>query len=423
MTLVTKDLLINFLCILIPLFSVQMFYLLKFAYQQEKLIKWIFSIFPVLSLVLCMLFPIGMGRDFTWDLRGIPFVLGTLYHGKRLGITLLIVLLIMRFYIGGNGFYVVLIVFSLQYILLFYLSKFYLDMSLKIKIIVNILVVLISTMMPIVLSELIFGIHIKTIMRIEYSVINLIAMVITTLLYEVIRKNFHVLQEIIKAEKLEVVSHLAASISHEVRNPLTVSKGFIQMLSEEGSVQKRKEYVNIALLELDRATEIINDYLTFAKPAPEKNEMISVSNEIHRAVNIINPYANMNGVSIELCLLEPDNLFVRGDKKKFQQCLINILKNGIESTSTNGQLHVHLSNTSDTVQIDIRDEGIGMTQEQINRLGEPYFTTKEKGTGLGMMVSFSIIKGMYGNIRVSSEQGKGTCFSLRLPLCYDNPVS
>ncbi|HEY4551451.1 MAG TPA: ATP-binding protein, partial [Bacillus sp. (in: firmicutes)] len=105
-----------------------------------------------------------------------------------------------------------------------------------------------------------------------------------------------------------------------------------------------------------------------------------------------------------------------GEKKKFQQCLINILKNGIESMPDNGHLQIRQSVTNDMIKIDIRDEGKGMTQEQINRLGEPYFTTKEKGTGLGMMVSYSIIKSMNGTIKVTSEYGKGTCFTLKLPI-------
>lgn len=81
-----------------------------------------------------------------------------------------------------------------------------------------------------------------------------------------------------------------------------------------------------------------------------------------------------------------------------------------------GKIYVHLIHAASTVQIKIQDQGIGMTQEQIYRLGEPYFTTKNKGTGLGMMVSFSVIKSMDGTVQVSSVQGKGTCFSINLPL-------
>lgn len=219
-----------------------------------------------------------------------------------------------------------------------------------------------------------------------------------------------------KSEKLEIVSHLAASISHEVRNPLTVAKGFLQLFYEDLTEESKKQLWGIAIQELDRATEIINDYLMFAKPAIENKEMINIWNELQHAVTIVTPLANMNTVQIHLSLRNDEDSFVLGDRQKLQQCLINVLKNGIEAMPNGGKLQVTLHHHHSDLQIDIYDSGKGMTQQQINRLGEPYFTTKEKGTGLGMMVSFSIIKGMNGSINVTSEPQKGTCFSIKFPL-------
>ena len=142
-------------------------------------------------------------------------------------------------------------------------------------------------------------------------------MVISTLLWEVIRTNFQVLQKLIKAEKIQMVGHLAASISHEVRNPLTVSRGFIQLLSEDISAQSRKEYAEIALKELDRATEVINDYLTFAKPTLEKEEKINIQEEIQHAVNVITPFATMNGVQVKFSLPKEDQYLPKEKRKNF----------------------------------------------------------------------------------------------------------
>ena len=219
-----------------------------------------------------------------------------------------------------------------------------------------------------------------------------------------------------KSEKLEIVSHLAASISHEVRNPLTVAKGFMQMFYEDLTEDSKKHLWGIAIQELDRATEIINDYLMFAKPAIENKEMINMWHELQHAVTIVTPLANMNTVQIQFPLRNDEDGFVLGNRQKLQQCLINVLKNGIEAMPNGGELQVLLHHHHSDLQIDIHDSGKGMTHEQINRLGEPYFTTKEKGTGLGMMVSFSIVKGMNGSINVTSEPQKGTCFSIKLPL-------
>ncbi|MEH6947720.1 ATP-binding protein [Bacillus sp. JJ634] len=291
-------------------------------------------------------------------------------------------------------------------------------MTIKQKVLVNLSITLFTLIASIPILE-ITGVGVEIGFWVRYIVIYVIGILIATILWEGIQTNFQVLQKLIKAEKLQLASHLAASISHEVRNPLTASRGFIQMLSEDVSAQTRKDYTEIALKELDRATEVINNYLTFAKPTPDKEEKIRVSTEIQYVSNLMSPLANMNGVNVSLSLTEDETFFVKGDRKKFQQCLINIMKNGIESIQNCGELQIRYSCTQSTIQIDIRDQGLGMTQEQINRLGEPYFTTKEKGTGLGLMVSYSIIRGMNGTIHVESEKGKGTCFSIKLPIALN----
>jgi two-component system, sporulation sensor kinase B len=413
----TKDLLINFLVIILPIFLLQMFYLIKYVYRIEKLKEWQLAVFPVLSLTLSMLFPVVLNEQVSLDLRWIPFILGGLYGSYKLGLVLLALILSIRYSLGSDGgFFITCTIFPLVGMIVFFLSKYYLQMTLKRKVMLVISITFFSLMGSIFIGEKIYNLSIELGFWTKYSVIYLIGMLITLLLWEVIQTNFQVLQKLVKAEKIQLVSHLAASISHEVRNPLTASRGFIQMLSEDVSDQTRKSYANIALQELDRATEVINDYLTFAKPALEQEEKINVSTEIQQVVNILTPLANMNGVQVSFSLMENDSVYVNGDRKKFQQCLINMIKNGIESIPNNGELQIRSKCTRSTIKIDILDQGIGMTKEQISRLGEPYFTTKEKGTGLGLMVSYSIIRGMNGTIHVESEQGKGTCFSIKLPI-------
>ncbi|OAH58334.1 hypothetical protein AWH48_18335 [Domibacillus aminovorans] len=237
-------------------------------------------------------------------------------------------------------------------------------------------------------------------------------------IYEEITERKRTEELLRKSEKLEIVSHLAASMSHEVRNPLTAARGFMQLLHEDPSLENGGHFLDIALKEIDRATEIINDYLTFAKPAPITVEKVNVLEEIQSTIQIITPLANMNAVHISFTFNKQANYFILGERSKLQQGLINILKNGIEAMPNGGKLQLNLLSNEFNVQIDIQDTGIGMTPQQLSRLGEPYFSTKgnEKGTGLGMMVSFSLIKGMNGQIRVTSEVNKGACFSILFPV-------
>ncbi|WP_230155987.1 sensor histidine kinase [Peribacillus sp. Bi96] len=396
---------------------------MKFVYRLDSLKGWFLSIFPILSLVLCMLFPVVIEADFVWDLRWIPFLLGGLYGGWRLGTLLIVITLLIRFLTGGeNGFYISCITFPLIGISLFFISKYYLRISVSKKIFIGVSLIFFVHILTQFISTQIFGLTIGISLWKQYFTIQVIGIVVVIILCEVILANFQVLDELVKAEKLQIVSHLAASISHEVRNPLTVTRGYIQMLSEDVSTQTKINYANIALKELDRATDVINDYLTFASISPENNERLRVSDEIQHVVNSIIPLANNNGTKLKLSLFEDEAYYILGDRKKFQQCLFNILKNGIESMKDEGELYIHLIQAATTIQIKIQDQGIGMTQEQIYRLGEPYFTTKNKGTGLGMMVSYSVIKSMDGTIHVSSVQGKGTCFSINLPIHSHEPI-
>ncbi|MET1178931.1 HAMP domain-containing sensor histidine kinase [Peribacillus simplex] len=390
---------------------------MKYVYRLDALKGSFLSIFPILSLVLCMLFPVVIEEDFVWDLRWIPFLLGGLYGGYRLGIILIVITLVIRYLSGGdNGFYISCITFPLMGISLFFISKYYLKMSVSKKILIGISLIFIVHILTQFISTVVFELTIGISIWKQYFTIQVIGIVVVILLWEVILTNFQVLEKLVKAEKLQVVSHLAASISHEVRNPLTVTRGYIQMLSEDVTSHTKVKYANIALNELDRATDVINDYLTFAAISPENTERLRVSEEIQHVVDSIKPFANNNGIKLKLSLLEDRAYYVMGERKKFQQCLFNIIKNGIESMDHDGEIYIHLFHAASTIQIKIQDQGIGMTQEQIYRLGEPYFTTKNKGTGLGMMVSYSVIKSMDGTVHVSSIQGKGTCFAINLPI-------
>lgn len=419
----TKDLLINFLIILFPIFLLQMSYLVKYVYRLDALKGSFLSIFPILSLVLCMLFPVVIEEDFVWDLRWIPFLLGGLYGGYRLGIILIVITLVIRYLSGGdNGFYISCITFPLMGISLFFISKYYLKMSVSKKILIGISLIFIVHILTQFISTVVFELTIGISLWKQYFTIQVIGIVVVILLWEVILTNFQVLEKLVKAEKLQIVSHLAASISHEVRNPLTVTRGYIQMLSEDVSSHTKVKYANIALKELDRATDVINDYLTFAAISPENTERLRVSEEMQHVVNSIKPLASNNGTELKLSLFEDGAYYIMGERKKFQQCLFNILKNGIESMEHAGEIYIDLIRTASTIQIKIQDQGIGMTQEQIYRLGEPYFTTKNKGTGLGMMVSYSVIKSMEGTVHVSSVQGQGTCFSINLPIHEYEPI-
>ncbi len=218
--------------------------------------------------------------------------------------------------------------------------------------------------------------------------------------------------ELQRSEKMEIISELAASVAHEVRNPLQVTRGFLQLLVEKQQ-NSDKVYLSMALEELDRASAIITDFLTFAKPEGGKVTTLNVLEEFIHIEGILIPLANLQGGKITVHI--PKNLYVRGNSSKFKQAFINIIKNSIEALRGEGDIQIWSYEENDDVVIHIKDNGEGMDEEVLARLGEPYFSNKTKGTGLGLMVTFRIIEVMNGQIHFTSKKGAGTEVVIRFP--------
>lgn len=219
------------------------------------------------------------------------------------------------------------------------------------------------------------------------------------------------------SEKMEIISSLTASVAHEIRNPLQVTRGFLQLITESSN-EKNKGYIGIAIGELDRASEIISDFLTFAKPQLEEFNELNISKELKQIEGIIVPLATSYGGMVYINI--PSDLYMRGNSSKLKQALINIMKNSIEAFQKDGQIHIRAYEDSNEVVIHIKDNGVGIEPAQLVKLGEPYFSTKTKGTGLGLMVTFRIIEAMKGTIKFSSQKNAGTEVVIRFPSINHN---
>jgi two-component system sporulation sensor kinase B len=218
-----------------------------------------------------------------------------------------------------------------------------------------------------------------------------------------------------RTEKLKLISDLAASVAHEVRNPLQVTRGFLQLLANKAEEQD-KTYFGIAINELDRASAIITDFLTFAKPEIEEIKLLVLDEEMMKIEALMTPLTTMKGGTLQINIHE--NLPILGNASKFKQAFINIIKNSIEAIDGdgNGIIEVQAYSYNRMAVIHIKDNGDGMEEEEISKLGVPYFSTKTKGTGLGLMVTFRIIEVMHGTIEFQSVKGKGTEAIIRFPL-------
>ena len=218
-----------------------------------------------------------------------------------------------------------------------------------------------------------------------------------------------------KSDTLHVVGELAAGIAHEIRNPMTALKGFIQLL--KGSVEGDYAlYFNVITSELKRIESIITEFLILAKPQAIMYEEKHVTQIMRDTIDLLNAQANLSNVQMQLDLID-DIPPIYCEPNQLKQVFINILKNAIEVMPDGGNIFVTIKALDqDHVLISLKDEGIGMTEDKLKRLGEPFYTTKERGTGLGLMVSYKIIEEHQGEIMVESEEGKCTVFHITLPV-------
>jgi two-component system, sporulation sensor kinase B len=381
---------------------------------QSETIRWINLLFYSLSFITCFIFSTPIANGVYFDLRQVPFIIGSLYVG--LSIPLFIILVIMRGIVGINyGFWVSTFVFLFIAIIFLWVRKWFMNLAANQRIGVSVIFSFLCSlflMMIVLLKQV--PIHL-TETWVSFLVVPAIATGFISYTLELIRQNLLMRKRLVKAEKMEAVSNMSASISHEIRNPLTSVKGFLQLLGEEDyPAEKRNQFIKIATEEVNRAEQVINDYLTFARPALDQVEEINVQDELSHVLSVLMPLANMH--TVEINQVYSGDIKITGDRQKFQQAFINIVKNGLEAMPSGGLMTVETVKSARDVHIIIKDTGHGMNEEQLNRLGEPYYSTKgKKGTGLGMMVTYSIIRAMKGRIKVSSIVGKGSIFHVMFP--------
>lgn len=215
-----------------------------------------------------------------------------------------------------------------------------------------------------------------------------------------------------KSEKLALVGQMAAGIAHEIRNPLTSIKGFVQLFKSD---QLREENYDIVLSELERINIIVGEFLVLAKPTVAVFKETDVRILIKDVVTLINTQSILNNVQI-FVEFDRDLPMVSCEENQLKQVILNLLKNAIEAMPQGGNIDVQVIEKEEgKISIQIIDQGIGIPKERIATLGEPFYTTKEKGTGLGLMTCYKIIESHNGELNIQSKVNVGTTIEVILP--------
>lgn len=413
--MLAEKLLLNLLITISPVLLLSVFT----EYRKKLSSPIIHGIFYSIAALFCMIFSYG-NYGFTWDLRYVPLILAYLYAGPVSGTIVFVTIFCSRILLGGETVVFGLVNTVLIVILpLLVFKKFWSQTSNNRVLIAtligacSLLFIFFSFTVYQSIEGKAFTLNLNIPDIIIVGIIDTIAIMIGAKLNEGIIERTKMKDEIQRAEKLNTLGELAASIAHEVRNPLTVVKGFLQLMQQEEKGENY-QYLALVLSELGRAESIINDYLNFAKPKFEKFEDCSLGEVLSEVIMLLDPLAVKQGVELESDI-DPVDFHLITDRNQLKQALVNLIKNAIEATPEIGKVTVRLKPNGSQAYVYISDTGKGMTDEQLSRIGTLFYTTKEKGTGLGTSVSLRIIETMHGKVSYKSKPGVGTEVTLTLP--------
>ncbi|WP_442602125.1 ATP-binding protein [Paenibacillus sp. KN14-4R] len=225
-------------------------------------------------------------------------------------------------------------------------------------------------------------------------------------------------QQVERSDRLAMIGQIAAGTAHEIRNPLTSIKGFLQVFRksfDQLGLSREQEYVEIMLDEINRVNELVNEFLKLSKPKNAKFQKTNITGVLRGLMPIIQSEALLHNVQLSY---ETENHLpdVIADQEMLKQVFLNICKNGIEAMVDGGALSIteRVDVQERSVRVEIHDTGPGIPLYVIDKIFDPFFTTKEEGTGLGLSVCQRIIHDLGGQIRVSSK-GFGTTFTICIP--------
>ena len=403
------SLLLDVVLIAFPL----MVYLLYLAYtktfnKKENDLLYVVTVFSVLYLILKYANPLY---------PHIPFIVVNisliLSYVKKSNLSIAITSLIMiSYYYSFYQNYLIIII--LEYII-YYL--FYLKLSKKLNLNKFILTfTVLKAIFTIILTSYTnysFPIYIK-----EIFLSSLFLYIISYLIISLSNKTEDILKLHMNIKEIENNKQIKTSlfrITHEIKNPIAVCKGYLDMFDKD-NLDHFKKYIPILKDEINRTLLLLEDFLAMNKVKINK-DIIDINLLIEEVIKNIKMLCNENNIKLKINIID-DDIYINADYNRLTQVFINLFKNSIEAIPKNKKGHIELKEiiNNNILTITIKDNGKGMNKNILNKIKEPFYTTKPKGTGLGVSLSEEIIKAHNGTLNYESEEGKYTKVTITLPL-------
>lgn len=237
------------------------------------------------------------------------------------------------------------------------------------------------------------------------------------LVFKDLTQQHHLEEQVYRAERLAALGELMAGIAHEIRNPLTAIKGFVQYLQNVDSEAERQEYMPVIVKEVDRVNRVIEELLYFARPCKTYYIPVDINELIKNTLVLVKNKTTRHKVEFHLQLTTLP--FIEADAEQIRQVLLNLLINAIQAISEKGVINIETWQSAPSfVCIRITDTGSGIAAEDKAKIFEPFFTTKSAGTGLGLAVVQRIISAHYGQVEIDSKIHEWTAVTVKLPILH-----
>ncbi len=405
---VMKDIILNMILITFPI----LIYLVLVSYNEEIKIKkdTLLTITLITSLYLCLKYVQDEVNTKILLFCNIPIVIAYMKNKPVLGVFLSVANILYSHFILEIDILITIIKY-ISYLVLYLCAK-------KKKLSNSSFILSVAVIQAFFLSFEYFFKDIKVSLE-DFLMLLIIIFIYYFLAFSIlylfrIIDKLESLNETIKIlEKDKTIKDALFKLTHEIKNPLAVCKGYLDMI-DINKQEKAEKYISIMKQEVDRSLNIISDFVEYNK-IKIKKEQIDLNCLLDDVYDSFKILVNNKKVKLEYKDRDDEEIYFEGDYERLKQVLINLLKNALEATEENGRIEIYSNIYKKHLEIIIKDNGIGMSKETLEKIKEMFYTTKQNGTGLGVALSNEIIKSHNGELIFESEANKGTTVTIRLP--------